>query len=327
MFARMLLAVFLAAAVLTVGATAQDAGIPDTCYFGDHGEAWTYPGDLVCVPVYFTTDANIIGVTVGIEYGFDGYEIHYDSVGEFGTVFMEGNYLSLTGLVGFDGNSDGVNPDSAGLGGAGFGNGDELPIGNYLFGKIWFSGIDIGDYLTVDSAYVAPNATFTFVATTGSSFTPQYVGGTLALVPGPAEIYVLEPDSVFGDAAQLLTFDVEVLATYNPASIVLDSVVKINTGEPLTYLPTTFGANPLTVEWTPTYEEFGLFRFWFTASDNLGTPLTFSTLVTVNWVQPPCDVLRGDADCNDLVNITDAVYLIQYIFNQGTPPGCEGDGL
>ena len=323
MSVRLLLTVFLVAGMLTAGATAQDSGIPDTCYFGDQGEAWVYPGDLVCLPVYIATDVNIVGVLVGIEYGFDDYEIHYDSAGTFGTIFMEGNYLSITGLVGMDGNSDGINPDSVAIGGAGFGNGDELPIGSYLFGKIWFTAVNVGDYLTIDSAFVPPSADFTFVTVGGAQFTPQYVGGTLTLVPGPAEIYVIEPDSVFGDAAEMLTFDVEVLATYNPASIVLDSVVNIGTGAQLLYLPTTFGVNPLTVEWTPTYDEFGFFRFWFTATDDLGNPLEFPILVTVNWVQPPCDVLRGDADCNDVVNITDVVYLIQYIFNQGPPPGCD----
>ena len=35
----------------------------------------------------------------------------------------------------------------------------------------------------------------------------------------------------------------------------------------------------------------------------------------------PIPVLAGDADCNALVTISDAVYLINYIFAGGPPPG------
>lgn len=37
---------------------------------------------------------------------------------------------------------------------------------------------------------------------------------------------------------------------------------------------------------------------------------------------PPDPMGLGDADCNTLVNISDAVYLIAYIFGGGLPPGC-----
>lgn len=39
----------------------------------------------------------------------------------------------------------------------------------------------------------------------------------------------------------------------------------------------------------------------------------------------PAPLIAGDANCDELVNITDAVYLIQYIFNGGPPPG-DPDG-
>lgn len=38
---------------------------------------------------------------------------------------------------------------------------------------------------------------------------------------------------------------------------------------------------------------------------------------------PPDPLLAGDADCNEIVNISDAVYLIAYIFGGGPAP-CEG---
>ncbi len=37
---------------------------------------------------------------------------------------------------------------------------------------------------------------------------------------------------------------------------------------------------------------------------------------------PPNPMLSGDADCNGIVNISDAVFLIAYIFGGGDPPGC-----
>ncbi|MFH2054323.1 MAG: hypothetical protein ABIJ61_00065 [bacterium] len=322
MTTRVLLASVLLLGLLCGPTSAQDNGIRDTVSLGLNHQAWLYPNDQVCVPVYITSDANLTGVQIGMEYGFDGYEIHLDSVGTFATIFMEGNFLSLTGLIYVEGYSDGINPDSVLIGGAGLGNGDELPIGRYLLGKVWFNTVDPGPYLTLDSAFVLPVGEFMLAPKNGSPFVPQYVGGTLTLVPGPAEIYVIDPEPPVGDAASLIIFEVEALATYAPAAIVLDSVVNSLSGAQLPYVPGTLGSNPITVEWTPTYEEFGFFQFWFTATDALSNPLSFSVQVTVNWVQPPCDVMRGDTNCDETVNITDVVYLIQYIFNQGPPPGC-----
>jgi hypothetical protein len=37
---------------------------------------------------------------------------------------------------------------------------------------------------------------------------------------------------------------------------------------------------------------------------------------------PPDPLLSGDANGNGTVNISDAVYLIAYIFSGGTPPNC-----
>lgn len=39
--------------------------------------------------------------------------------------------------------------------------------------------------------------------------------------------------------------------------------------------------------------------------------------------EPPHPYEAGDASCDGLVNITDAVYLVQYVFNQGPEPGCH----
>jgi len=39
-----------------------------------------------------------------------------------------------------------------------------------------------------------------------------------------------------------------------------------------------------------------------------------------NGGDPPLPVEAGDANCDEITNITDAVYLIQYIFNGGAAP-------
>jgi hypothetical protein len=50
--------------------------------------------------------------------------------------------------------------------------------------------------------------------------------------------------------------------------------------------------------------------------DPVASPVTFSI---IRRPQTPC----GDVDCNDIVNIADAVYLISYIFGGGAAP-CAG---
>lgn len=39
-----------------------------------------------------------------------------------------------------------------------------------------------------------------------------------------------------------------------------------------------------------------------------------------------CCTRAGDANNDNLVNIGDAVYLVNYIFRGGAPPGCAGEG-
>lgn len=325
MSVRVLLISALLLGFLCAPVIAQDAGVADTVYMGSNGQAWLYPGNLICLPVYVASDAELVGVQIGIEYAGDGYDLSFDSASSFGTVFMNNSYMSLTGgLVSSQFEADGIAPDSVILAAVGFGNGDQLPPGRYLFGKAWFTAAGTGSSLTVDSAWVPPSGNFLLMPKNGNPYTPEYVGGALTPVAGPAEIYVIDPGLVEGDAASLLTLSIAVAAGYAPATIVLDSVVNSMSGEALSYLPATTGANPLEVEWTPTYEEFGFFDFWFTATDAESNTLAFSQNVKVNWVQPPCEVFRGDANCDDIVNITDVVYLLQYMFQQGPPPGCEG---
>jgi hypothetical protein len=314
------------AIVLIAGAMAwgQDSGIPDTVYYGADGYAYGYPGGIVNIPIYFFTDVQLNGVQVGMEYGMDGYPLVFDSCGEFNTIFMEDNYLDLTGLI-CQQSTDGVNPDTMLSGGAAIFK--PLPAGRYRFANIWFTGANVGDQITVDSAWAPPAGDFIFAPKQGSAYKPEFVGGILNVIAGPPEIVTILPDSVYGDAASLITFAVEAQATYPPVGITLDSVINTGTGEPLPYMPATSGVNPLTVEWTPTYDEYGVWRFWFTATDATDGSLPFSVLVTVNFVPPPCDVLRGDPNCDDIINVTDVVFLIQYIFNQGPEPGCPEDSL
>ncbi|MFH2054750.1 MAG: aryl-sulfate sulfotransferase [bacterium] len=70
-------------------------------------------------------------------------------------------------------------------------------------------------------------------------------------------------------------------------------------------------------------------RYYLTTADNIGSSVADPPLapeVTYRYLVAPAEYLCGDADGNEIVNITDAVFLINYIFNSGPPPDPELSG-
>lgn len=319
---KCLLSFFLACILLIPAMSfAQDTGVPDTVYFGDSGKAYGYPGGHFKIPVILAVDEPIVALILGIEYGIGGVEPTFDSAGTFGAIMADPSYLDLTGLVVNTTNINGALPDSVMIGGVGL-SGHELPPGRYTFCNLWFSGGNVGEQVMVDSAYTPTAGTIEMVSLGGDGFTPRFVGGMLTIETGPPEIVTYLPSNISGDAATTISFEASANASYPPVTISLDSLVNAATGLPPVSIPSASGSNPLLFEWLPTYEEYGSWIAWFTACDASSNCVEFPAYITVNWVEPPSDVMRGDSDCNNVVNISDVVYLLNYIFGQGPPPGC-----
>jgi len=177
----------------------------------------------------------------------------------------------------------------------------------------------------VDSATIAtanPPWEVWFVTTGGEPYAPQYVGSLLDIIASPPEIEPSVPTGIEVEAGSTVVFDVETVPTCIPAVILLDSIVNNLTGASLPELPPTYGTNPLTVEWTTSNAVYGLWTAYFTATDISQYSIEFTAGITIHYTGDPCDEVRGDPNCDGMIDIDDAVYIINYIFVQGPPPGC-----
>lgn len=312
----------LAVAMAAQHGTAQDTGVPDTLYYGDDGKAYCYPGSIFRVPVYITTDQELMAVQIGMEYGSGSMCPTWDSISECGGIMMDGNYLDL-GIFLDSSSINGVCPDT--LGYAGIAMFNLLPMGKYKFYDFWFTGGGIGQQVVVDSSMIASASPWLvlFVGDGGSPYPPQFVGGLLDIVAPPVEFTLLVPTDIEVEAGSTVVFDVETVPHCIPVLIALDSIVNNITRASLPTLPPTFGTNPLTVEWTTSFAVYGLWTAHFTATEGNQNSLEFTAEITIYQTGDPCAEVRGDPNCDGIVDIDDAVYIINYIFAQGPPPGCE----
>lgn len=309
----------LAVVLMVSSLAAQDDGIPDTVYYGDDGKAYSYPDGIFRVPVYITTDRELSGISLGMEFGLGYMSPTADSAGTWGSIFMEDNYLDLTGVLlnDYDG-VDGVMPDTVLVGGAAMMK--PLPAGKYKFCDIWFTGGTAGQQFLIDSAWVPPSGEFMFFPDLGGPFVPEFVTEPLTLEDGGPIMYPLPPPSPEGNTGALISFDIEVIGTHPPFTVVLDSMKNVFIGVRMIDLPPTSGTNPLTVEWTPRHEHYGEWDAYYTATDATEGSIQISNQITVYYDGPECGLNLGDVNTDCQIDIDDAVFLIDYIFNFGPEP-------
>lgn len=310
----------IAAAVLLLCAPllAQDLGVPDTVYFGDQGKAFGYSGGVYRVPVYVTTDQEIYGICLGMEFGINSSGQIYDSLSIYGSILMGTNYLDLGGMHINLNSLHPPNPDTVLFGGAA--QHHPLPVGRYKFCDIFFHGANIGETVEVDSAWVPPAGPFTFASGTGSNYTPRFVGGMLTIVSANPELISTLPAQINGTSGTTLSFTFSVAATYEPSVTVFDSLRPAIALPAAYYPPMCPSGNPVTFTWPTLYYEFGTWHAYFTATDALQNRFPLAT--TISLAMPVANM--GDVNCDGIINVTDAVGLINFIFVPGTPAPCTG---
>jgi hypothetical protein len=301
---------------------AQDTGIPDTVYFGEEGKAYGSPSDLFSIPIYIVTDQELNGISIGIEYGLDGYvEPVWDSISEIGSIFDQTDYFDLIhGAIG-EAAIDGVPPDTLCISGAAlFYN---IPPGKFKYCDVWFSGGTVGEQVMTDSAWASLSCVFALNSPGGDQYTPQFIGGLLTIEPGPITMNTSNPDTISIDAGELVSFEIGAFSYYTPVTVQLDSIVRIPDGASPMDDPQTFGSNPLTFEWTPTpYEGDTEWLAYFTATDAILNSAEATVQISV-LASGSYYGLIGDSNCDGMIDIDDVVFLINYIFASGPAPTCD----
>jgi len=298
---------------------AQDPGTPDTLIIGDDGVVYSYFGNKVKIPVYVWSDNEMQVVAIGLEYGFDTQVLTLDSVSTQYSILNEG-YFDM-GLVVEDESIDGVMTDSLGIAAISIFN--PAPAGRYKVCDIWLDGAGIGEQLTIDTCLIGVGFNNTFQPYGTGYYTPQFVSGIFDIVEGPSIIYLDKPDQVSGPSGIEMNFEISATGYFPPISIYLDSLVRQDEDKLPQNAPTTIGMNPLTFQWLPNpYEGNSRWIAYFTTVDAIDYDEQFSVDIHVTGEGPYWGVI-GDANCDEVVDIDDIVFLIDYVFNGGPMPLCE----
>jgi hypothetical protein len=306
--------------LLAVPLVAQDIGMPDTVYFGYQGKAYGYPGGIYRVPVYIYSDQSVLGIELGLEFGLGSSPQVYDSLSKIGTIFLFNQYFDLTGhgLVVSTNSDNLVNPDTIGF--MGIGTDYPLPPGLCKIGDFFFHGANIGDQIVVDTANFPPawiQGMITVGTPNSQRYMPQIVAGTLTIVPNTAEFFTTIPDQVGGITGQPVTFSFQAASAYEPTTIVFDSLRRVAPGLLPYVAPICATGNPITFNWVTMYYESGTWKAYFTVLDNAG----HSEKVTTN-IEMAQGMFYGDVNCDGVIDISDAVFLINFIFTPGAPLPC-----
>jgi hypothetical protein len=118
---------------------------------------------------------------------------------------------------------------------------------------------------------------------------------------------------------------IEVVSGLSVTEVAIDSIVNAATGVHIATdsLPTVIGTNPSQTVWTPNTLQFGIWHAYFRVIDALSHSLSVDIKLTVNQLPANCDIVRGDLNCDGLITIGDAVYIVNYLFGGGPAPGCK----
>ncbi len=317
---QLLVASVVTIVCLSAPLLAQDTGIPDTVYYGDNGKAYGYSGGVFRVPVYVTSDQSLQGICLGMEFGLNTSGLVFDSLSKLGSIFWNNQYFDvsnhflMTNLLG----CNPPNPDTVGFGGAS--NSRPLPAGRYKLCDVFFHGASIGDQIAADSAWFPQAGNFIFVPYSQGAwndYVPRFVGGSLTIAQGTPEFFSTLPAQINGIGGNVVTFSFGAEGTFPPVTIALDSLRKVSSGALPFSAPVCATGNPVTFNWSSLYYEVGTWTAFFTATDGA---MHTQQLTTSILMSPGANY--GDANCDGVIDISDVVYLIGFIFTPGSPAPC-----
>lgn len=132
-----------------------------------------------------------------------------------------------------------------------------------------------------------------------------------------------------GPGQLLGTMYMKINGAVDDETIDLDSIFVAPAGDFIIAADSGSGSTPYIVQLTPQYVDCGTDDIHLQGyicgdadQDELAniTDAVYIINFIFNGGDPPIPLIAGDVNCDELVNITDAVYLISWIFAGGTPP-------
>jgi len=301
------LALFL---ILAVSVAADE---PDSLWIG-HLYAYHVTGDVFKVPLYYSNDGVLTALGFPLKFISTGGPIYPDSLTRAGRTFGT-NLFNL--FFGFSSGEFGGNPDSACVGMIGF-DGD-VPPGDGVIADCWFSGAQVGDLISFLPAETYPPAC-TPGANPGNP-PGEFVFVPTALVVAEGVTEIVCQTAVEGMATHTVSFPIFIYGSNGPFSL---EIVSFEGPEPPQFGPTLSGSDPWNFVWVPGFNDVGEYTLTLRATDGLDE--TVDAVVTID-VAPlnidPCDVARGDLNCDGKVDIADLIFMVDWMFTDGPAPYCK----
>ncbi len=308
MIKRVLLLVVIMLFVLSVSSWAE----PDSLWIGDLN-AYYMGNSVFKVPLFYSNDSILNSFGFPFMFATTGGPILPDSITRAGRSYGQ-NYFDLFMGFGYEGSGSIVDSACAGL----VSSGNIVPPGDGVIADIWFSGGQIGDLVSFTPIEFYPPACYVNVYPLDPDGGPVFVPTAVVIVEGVTEIGCL--DSFTVQATRHLSFDIYVTGPASPFSLEIVSL----TGPATQTLPYLSGSDPWTCHWQPAFNEVGEYNLLLRATDAEGSTVERSVAITVTELQiNPCDVARGDLNCDGKVDIADMIFMVDWTFNNGPAPYCK----
>ncbi len=303
----------LTALILLILVTGTVLAEPDSLWIGQL-YAYQVNDSTLKVPLFYSNDNPLNSLGFPFMFISSGDPIIPDSITRADRTYGS-NMFDL--FLGFSSGDYGGNPDStcAGL----ISLTAEIPAGDGVIAELWFSGGQVGDMISF-----LPIPNYPPGCAIGSSpydpdGGPVHAPTAVVIMEGGTEIVC--QSSITGMATHVITFDIQVMGVAQPFDL---EIVSLTGPAPYDNEPNLSGSNPWTFYWVPGFSDVGEYTLVLRATDGDSETVDKEVLIDVGELEvDPCDVARGDLNCDGIVDIADLVFMVDWMFSGGPPPYCK----
>ena len=307
MIKHTVLAIILLSLWLSGSATAE----PDSLWIGPQ-EAYYAGNSVFKVPLYYSNNNPMQSFNFPFMFVSSGGPIVPDSITRADRTYGMDIFQIFCG---FSYGGDGGNPDStcAGL----ISLHGEIPPGDGVVAEFWFSGGQVGDIISfVPIEFYPPGCVIDAYPQNQDGIVHAFTN--IIIVPGGTEIVC--PSNVSGQATHPVSFSIYVLGTASPFNLEILSFE----GPDHDNEPSLSGNNPWSFNWVPGFNDLGEYTLVLRATDADSETIDKTVTITVTELQvDPCDVARGDLNCDGKIDIADLIFMVDWMFMSGPAPYCK----
>ncbi|MCK4461347.1 MAG: hypothetical protein KAW46_06055 [candidate division Zixibacteria bacterium] len=286
---------------------------PDSLWVGQL-YAYQVNDSIFKVPLFYSNDNPLRSLGFPVMFVSSGGPIIPDSVTLAGRTYGT-NMFDL--FLDFTSGTYGGNPDSTCIGLISFTS--EIPAGDGVIAELWFTGGQVGDMMSFLPIPNYPPACAIGSSPTDPDGGPVHAPTAVVILEGGTEIVC--QSSITGMATHVVSFPVYVNGSDGPFTL---EIISFDGPNPWEHEPSLNGDNPWNFTWLPGFNDVGQFEAVLRATNSNNE--TTDKVITINIEAlevDPCDVARGDLNCDGVVDIADLVFMVDWMFSGGPAPYCK----